>query len=610
MIKLGEGTVDPVIYGWKSHYLDRVIAAGHRVPRAFALGVEDTFAGSPFEDATALAVRSSGTAEDSDSASFAGSFLSVLDVRGPEAVSQAVDAVRASATGSMAMGVIIQQMVDSPIASGVAFSCDPITLESSVAHISWVPGLGQALVDGSGDGHELRVSRTARAHPGWPFGDSAFADLMEVLDALDAMLLGPVDIEWSLDSEGEIQILQLRPVVLGASAIVDLVDDSAFALLPGIVRSHTKIALRRDAARLHVPMSRARAYVASRSHGLPDYSRQPTGHDVSGLSVVLLHPPRINGKVVRQFSEDCSTDVEFMVRGCQRYAIRQYPEESDATAAVQRTLDAGLEVSALACVIEQELLYAYATGIVRETEDGYIVEAAIGHFVPKGYVETSVFVLDADARLVTSSTPIQSKAYHFVNGHVVIEEPAYEQLDLSADDLHKVVATILPLMRERPGTAVEFGLQGRPGELTTYMIDIADGDAVSNVSADDIDRGVLSSGTASGQIMDIRDTSTVDDLNSHLHDAADSSEADEPVIYLARRASVDLLRIVRSCHPSSGFVFEHASMLSHLAVVLRERGLAAIAVSESRMAALADGVGIATIDTAAPSLIWTKEEAS
>ncbi len=112
-----------------------------------------------------LAVRSSVVGEDGTEHSFAGQFLSVLDVRGPEAVLEAVKKVFASfdtagvheylkarhlAPGSLKPAILIQRMVPAR-AAGIAFTRTDGALVESIS------GLGDALAAGleSGDSWEL-----------------------------------------------------------------------------------------------------------------------------------------------------------------------------------------------------------------------------------------------------------------------------------------------------------------------------------------------------------------------------------------------------------------------------------------------------------------------
>jgi pyruvate,water dikinase len=120
-----------------------------------------------------LAVRSSAAAEDSAAGSFAGIFRSHLNVLGLDALVVAVQDVLDSGgdlaalayrermglgdTGN-SMAVVIMPLLPA-VASGVAFTIDPITgrEDQMVIHANW--GLGEALVVGQTDGDEYRLQR-------------------------------------------------------------------------------------------------------------------------------------------------------------------------------------------------------------------------------------------------------------------------------------------------------------------------------------------------------------------------------------------------------------------------------------------------------------------
>lgn len=582
MINLHLEVADPALYGWKAHYLSRVAQTGLAVPHAIALSPDDSIDSKVVDERKSYAVRSSGLGEDSAEQSFAGHFRTHLEVRGAARVRDAIADVRAS-SGEMPMAVIIQEMVELPRISGVAFSINPVTLDTASANIAWVYGLGEDLVGGRVAGNDLQVDLLDATilRGDWPHANQLLRGLVGNVRKLRDLLGRPVDIEWAVSSTGELAILQLRPIVVPSNGVIDLESAAAIASLPGSVRSHHKLELRAVASSVGVPMARARAILANAVSGVPDVGPFIASEQSAGRSVVLVHPTHLDGKVVREFTRDCGTDVEFFVRGCQRYAIRQYPEQSGAVQAVAETLSRGLEHAAFACVIEQEILHAYATGILRKAVDGYLIDVALGHFVPKGYVETTTFVLSDALELVSKVGTAQTKAYHFINGHVIAETPPYEKLMLTQEDLALVIRTLGPILLERPGVAVEFGLLGHPGSLSAYLIDVADSDSDKLApTAADLGRGIVSSGLAQGPIVDLRVPTTGEDLNAHLYDAIRAGEdvGLTPAVYVAAAASIDLLPIVRAAHPSSGFIFERASILAHLPVVLRERGIAALSL--------------------------------
>lgn len=116
---------------------------------------------------TPLAVRSSAVGEDAVDASFAGIYRSCLNVVGTGGLAWAVGEVWASldtATaaayrqrfdmqGEPAMAVIVMPLLAAE-ASGIGFTCDPISGRSDriVVHAHW--GLGEALVGGEAAGDE------------------------------------------------------------------------------------------------------------------------------------------------------------------------------------------------------------------------------------------------------------------------------------------------------------------------------------------------------------------------------------------------------------------------------------------------------------------------
>ena len=168
------------------------------------------------------AVRSSSTAEDTEQASFAGQFETVLDVDAfglADAVfrvwrSMASRRVKAYAgsreRGSMA--ILIQPMIPAD-AAGVAFSVDPVTGRHRTV-IEAVEGLGERLVSGAATPERWAVEDDGSIEA--PSGAT-------VLDAEQARAIGSLarrveehfgchqDIEWAI-AGGSIWLLQARPI--------------------------------------------------------------------------------------------------------------------------------------------------------------------------------------------------------------------------------------------------------------------------------------------------------------------------------------------------------------------------------------------------------------
>jgi len=201
----------------------------------------------------AYAVRSSATAEDLPTASFAGQQDTYLNVVGPAAVLQHVSRCWASLFTERAvsyrlrngfdrrkvqMAVVVQQMVF-PHAAGVLFTADPITSSRKVASVEASFGLGEALVSGlvNADIYKVRdgevvakaVATKQLAIHALPAGgtqeqaieperqeqpaltDAQVVQLAQLGRRIEAHFGRPQDIEWCLVDDG-FQIVQSRPI--------------------------------------------------------------------------------------------------------------------------------------------------------------------------------------------------------------------------------------------------------------------------------------------------------------------------------------------------------------------------------------------------------------
>ncbi|SCE98821.1 pyruvate, water dikinase [Micromonospora viridifaciens] len=202
---------------------------------------------------TAYAVRSSATAEDLPTASFAGQQDTYLNVVGPAAILQHVSRCWASLFTERAvtyrhrngidhrtvrMAVVVQQMVFSH-AAGILFTADPVTGNRKVATVDASFGLGEALVSGlvNPDTFKVRdgevvakaVAAKQRAVQALPAGgtqevaidpqrqeqpaltDAQVVRLVQLGRRIETHFGRPQDIEWCLVDE-DFQIVQSRPI--------------------------------------------------------------------------------------------------------------------------------------------------------------------------------------------------------------------------------------------------------------------------------------------------------------------------------------------------------------------------------------------------------------
>ncbi|MDQ4132719.1 MAG: PEP-utilizing enzyme [Actinomycetota bacterium] len=174
---------------------------------------------------TALVVRSSSTAEDLHDSSMAGRFKSVVGVRGWEAFRRAFAEVvesrsqggEAQAVADAPMAVLVQPLLKPPC-SGVMFGIDPVTGRSDRIVVSVTQGGPDKLVSGAVEGvrYELDLDGSEQSHRPGEGGATLNRRQLRRLAALarqaDKVFGEPQDLEWALDDDGTLWLLQSRPV--------------------------------------------------------------------------------------------------------------------------------------------------------------------------------------------------------------------------------------------------------------------------------------------------------------------------------------------------------------------------------------------------------------
>ena len=170
------------------------------------------------EDQT-LVVRSSSVVEDQAASSKAGQFESVLDVTGLADLRTAVETVLVSRVAAGApddpIAVLVQPMID-PEVAGVAFGVDPVSGRSDRRVVAAVAGGPDRLVSGEVDGSRWLLDADGRTVDvevvdGVALDRSLLRSLVALGDGLAAEFGGPQDVEWA-HHEGALVVLQSRPV--------------------------------------------------------------------------------------------------------------------------------------------------------------------------------------------------------------------------------------------------------------------------------------------------------------------------------------------------------------------------------------------------------------
>lgn len=229
----------------------RVIIEGTEVPKDIKEAIVSTI--EKLGDRTPYAVRSSATAEDLPTASFAGQQDTYLNITGINSILEHIKKCWASLFTERAviyrlqkeighqriyMSVVVQKMIF-PQASGIMFTADPITGNRKVISIDASFGLGEALVSGlvNADNYMVReasiINKTISTkkiaiYPLQKGGteereikkdqqnmqtlsDQQILQLSSIGRSIEKYYGSPQDIEWCL-FEGRFYIVQSRPI--------------------------------------------------------------------------------------------------------------------------------------------------------------------------------------------------------------------------------------------------------------------------------------------------------------------------------------------------------------------------------------------------------------
>lgn len=209
--------------GKKAENLLLLKEAGFDVPEFFVIPPSD------FLDLTELqqqineiggypvAIRSSGVLEDLSDASFAGQYDTFLNVQTFTEACAKILGCRDSAKNVRVkeylqknslkeqdahVAVIVQRMIN-PKRAGVAFTMHPTRGKENLALIEWVDGLGEALVSGHATPHSIEIDLRQPARE---------APLAEALIQIQDYFGRPQDVEWAVDQEHRLWILQSRDI--------------------------------------------------------------------------------------------------------------------------------------------------------------------------------------------------------------------------------------------------------------------------------------------------------------------------------------------------------------------------------------------------------------
>ncbi|WP_328915062.1 MULTISPECIES: dCTP deaminase domain-containing protein [unclassified Streptomyces] len=550
-------------------------------------------------DAERFAVRSSGLDEDSAGASLAGVHDTVLGVTGFDAVVAAVERCWAShyqATAVAArvragdhdprprLAVVVQRMIR-PRLAGVAFTgLDPAAGDQVV--VEYVEGLADRLVAGLDT--PVRADSTALA------GAPHEAVLTEVC-ALAADLRDHaghhVDVEWAADDEG-VHLLQVRPLT----------------------------ATNERARHRTEPVAETRRLY---------FDDLPADFDLGDVAAVYAGYTAKRGPVHRLARENgvatgAGWVLRFNGRGLadQDLAARLRGELATGAAA-ECVLDLGDSLRQI--VVPKDEVLPRLAQITASAADGSLLHAAVVRDYVRG--ELGVISHPSGDGLIVEFTPEGLMALNrgTAGGRTItvtdVRRPPDDPGNTTAPPQAAPLLPHLPalarftaVMRDRYGpTTLEWVYEAGTVWFVDYSVLGAEEQLLSTTG------GVqISPGTAQGPLLRLEEDELLGRLSIgpavSIDKSTDVSEHEGLAAIIARVAAAPRRPIVHTSRPYAvlsvlighvaGFVFDQGSALGHLAILLREAGVPAVAAPDL------SGTGEATISGGSIVLSNQSEEIS
>ncbi|MGW4894282.1 dCTP deaminase domain-containing protein [Kitasatospora sp. NPDC004240] len=534
-------------------------------------------------DGVELAVRSSGLDEDTEGSSQAGIHQTILGVRGAEEAVAAVERCWHSYYEAPAvaariragdfdpeprLAVIVQRLVR-PRLAGVAFTGLDGATDDKVT-VEYVEGLADELVAGVAvprrtDSEEL--ANTAGAdHEALTGADhEALAGVVAMVRELRERREQDVDVEWAVDEEG-VHLIQVRPLTAARDQEQSSAEPVAesyrlyFDELPAGFQLG-------EVAAVHAGYTAKRGPAHRMAHSC-------------GVSVGAGWVLRFNGRglhdqaaagALREAlaggSEECVLDFGDTLR-----QIVVPKEEVLGQLAV--TTGAGAEATALHAVVVRDFIRGDLGVISRKAGEGLVVE-----FTDEGLMALNrgtaggetVVVEDVRLGFDAPGNVTAAEGGAALHGHL--------------DE----IARFTGAMHDKYGpVTIEWVLDGG----TLYFVDysVLDGDDAVVVSQGEV---CISRGTARGPLLRLDDDALLRRLSIgpavSINKSQDVSEHDGLARILDAVKAYDEKPIIVAARPYAvlsvliehvaGFVFDQGSALGHLAILLREAGVPAVAAA-------------------------------
>lgn len=590
VVKDSKLIVDSSIFGGKNYWTSVLIKNGFNVPKSiyYPAGTYKEYKKyvetaeflnsfqSSFNTDSILCIRSSALLEDKDSESGAGKYKSVIGVRTKELKDAFLKVVSSGRSQSEKVGVLLQEMIN-PEYSGVIFSSNPLTKYRDEVVIEYVEGFGEKLMSGEKKGSSLIVDINNLSSLNGVEIREPLLELITSVKKLEKLLSIPVDVEWCIEKDThKLFIVQCRPItnILYANNCFAKIDETIIRY-PDI-KDNEKVFLRLVGLKNNIYVSPA--YIIRCNcleDDFPDLNIDFNPTDLtSGYSVVVISPRVIKGEVMRSFA-GINKQHNFK---CNRYGVRLSPGSYKELKNCIKEMYHKLKTLVWSfTIIIQEVFDPFMTGIVKQSNNGFVMEILRGHFAAKGIFHMTKYAINKEFDIIYKDEVYQDNYYLIVEGNKVLipNEEKDKKVKLHDSLIIDIFKKVAPLFVVK-GLNVEFGILKNDDKYLPYLIDYTI-ESEEYVDFDNISNGIISSGKVTGKLIKVDSSDPIEAIDTHFYNKVQKKSAKtNNVIYVCELPTISLLKLLEESGDNIGFVFKEGSSLCHFAVTLRERNIPAI----------------------------------
>ena len=537
-----------------------------------------------------VSIRSSASVEDNKESSCAGLFYTALNVEKENLIQEIKNVISSLYSNnclislekqnfhpdSYYMGIIIQEMIQSEW-SGVAFSEDPVSGDSNFIVIEMVEGLGDQLVSGMVSSTQLMLEKGAEINLDIRINQKLIEELVNVMCELESDLGYPIDVEWAI-SNNKLYILQCRPIVRKSNKI--LLDNYKFFNMADMPENYELLGSLKKRYSKWLKKSKFFDFCKERSIVTNEWNflafSENTLKNID-ISTILkdYKSPYVIYHVNDKYVASCRINMLQNI-------INDY---------VKINKDTNY------CISIRESIPNVMSAISHVNANNEIqIEAVFGKMgvLNSGIVAPSLYMVDEKNNINLICETLQSE-YIFSDEKFEVIKTNKESKAVLEEDIIKDIAVKTRMFEKKFGTcSVEWWIwngiaYAADMSILKKDIDTKAGRIISEGEAKGIlrtfpelnkktmeDLNMFSSISVSDTEFDINKVDTFSMLDEILQEW----KKEGPVIFYSSLPYIYLTPFVKSV---DGFVFENASSLCHLSLIIREAGIPAISLNSKEM---------------------------